>query len=114
VKAFQQARNTPAWRRMVPLAWLAALAVFAELRERSRKTQVMTIPKNCSSATFQIEMPSQEVPDSIAAQIDSKPQKATLIKALPHARKAHPAGRPSNREPTGVAGLSEEHAGSKQ
>ena len=114
VRTFQQARKTPAWRRMVPLAWFAALAVSAELRERTRNTQVMTIPKHCSSAIFQIEMQSQEVLDSIAAQIDSKPQKATLIKALPRARKAHPAGRPSNREPTGVVGFSEEHAGSKQ
>jgi len=59
-RALHQMRNTPARRRLVPFARLAALAVLAELHERARKTQVTTIPKHCSSAAFQIEIPSRE------------------------------------------------------
>jgi hypothetical protein len=113
-KAFHRLKNTPKWRQVMPLVSFGAFSVFAELRERLRKKQLTRIPKYASSAAFQIEMLSREVLHSIAAQIDSKPQKATLIKALPRARKAHPAARPSNRQPVGIAGFSEEPAGNKQ
>ena len=67
-KAFEQARQTPTWRRLFPLARLAALAVLAELRERARRNDLTTIPKYCSSAAFKIEMLSQEVVDSAAGR----------------------------------------------
>jgi hypothetical protein len=90
-RAFQQARQTPAWRRrLFPLAGFAALAVLAELRERTRRNEVTTFPKYCSSAVFNIEMPSQEVVDESTVSIGSRSQKAPLINTQPVIRKIRP------------------------
>ena len=76
-RALHQARNTPAWRRFGPLAWLAALTVLAELRERTRRNRVTTIPKYCSSAAFRIEIRSEE-----SAALVKVPFVSTLEKSV--------------------------------
>jgi len=103
VRAFQQASQTPAWRRLFPLARLVGLAVLAELRERARRTELTTIPKYCSSAAFKIEMPSQDVVQSAAAPIASRLQKKRY-------RKTDPAAPQVHREFSALASLPEKRA----
>jgi len=69
VQTLQRARQTPVWRRLLPLARFIVLVVLAELHERTRRNEFTTIPKYCSSAAFKIEIPSEEpssqlLPDS--------------------------------------------------
>ena len=111
-RAFQQARQTPVWRRLFRLTGFAALAVLAELRERTRRNEVTTIPKYCSSAVFNIEMPSQEVVDSTVS-IGSRSQRATLINTQPVIRKMQAAARKSDRVSGASAPLPEERGSGK-
>jgi len=112
-RAFQRARQTPAWRRrLFPLAGFAALAVLAELRERTRRNEVTTFPKYCSSAVFNVEMPSQEVVESTVS-IGSRSQKAPLINTQPVIRKMQAAARKSDRVSGASAPLPEERGSGK-
>ena len=113
LRTFQEARHTPAWRRLFPLACLGALALFAELRERFRKKRVKTIPKYCSSAAFHIEAPSLEGVNSDAALKGVKVQKPIPTKAQPRGRRTQLAARERKREPTSIASVSEERVGGK-
>ena len=112
-RKFRQARSAPTWRRLVSLVWWVLLAVLAELRERSRRNQVTTIPKYCSSATFRIELPSPEVIDAIQGQIGWKSQRPALTEAQPRTRKTQ-AAQQRNGDVIAVAGLSEGQTGDRQ
>src|SRR3984893_8263738 len=68
-------RGAPRWRRLGLLACLPAVTILAELRERTRKKQAVTMPKYCSSATFQIELPAGQPADPMKkASLGSKSQ----------------------------------------
>jgi len=103
-RALRRVRNTPAWRRLIPLAWLTALTLFADLRERARKKQMTTIPRYCSSATFLVEIPSR---DSVAlAEVPIVPGSEKSAKT----RKTEIATQHSDIGTTGITRLPDQRA----
>jgi hypothetical protein len=59
------------WRRLFLSAQVPALAFAAELLERCRKKPTTTMPKYCSSAVFEIEIPSRELVHAVEPGISS-------------------------------------------
>src|ERR1700730_5660317 len=98
-QALSRARSTTAWRRLFPLAWVPTLAVGAELIERTRRTQITTLPKYCSSAVFHIEIPPREAVNALKTGANSGLQEPKVVSAQPPTAKvemaAHPMRRPS-------------------
>jgi hypothetical protein len=109
-RALHQMRNTPARRRLVPFARLAALAVLAELRERARKTQVVTIPKHCSSATFHIEIPSRESIALVADPMVTGSAKPALTNARSRTSETEVAAQQTKTRTTVLARLPDKRA----
>src|SRR5215813_3444759 len=104
-RALHQMRKTPAWRRLVPFTRLAALSVLAELRERTRTTQVTTIPNYCSSATFHIEIPSRESAALVADPIVTGSAKPGSTNRQSRTGEIEVAAQQTSIGTTSIAGL---------
>ena len=102
-QALSRARSTAAWRRLFPLAWIPTLAVGAELIERTRRTQITTLPKYCSSAVFHIEIPSREAVNAVQARTSSGLQELTVIRTQPRTPKVEMTAHPMKRQSGGVS-----------
>jgi hypothetical protein len=96
------------WRRLLQWGTIATLAVVAELVERTRRKQIRTMPRYCSSAIFRIDMPSEETIDPLQARIGSQLQKSTRIKSRARTPTTEGAAQQASLYSAGTGGLPDE------